>query len=210
MSKISKLRESSKTRLAIMEKHAFALETLVREGPEEALNRLEILKGQLRDRLERTLESLGTLKGLPLETIAGLGYRLGRVAGVLEEGPASSAEAFRSQEERVIKAGRDLGTFYDENVSDAQVGFGEMEAEVFMVAVALEAEYEALDQCFQLKEGGFLETLLIKNRDLILEEINAVKSKIQVARDDPSLATAEFIGELSGDLAGIRSRFVVG
>ena len=209
MSKISKLRESTETRLSIMEKHAFALETLVREGPEEALNRLEILKGQLRDRLERTLESLGTLKGLPLETTAGLGYRLGRVAGVLEEGPALSAKAFRSQEERVIKAGRDLGTFYDENVSDAQAGFGEMEIEVFMVAVALEAEYEALDQCFQLKESGFLETLT-KSRDLILEEIKAVKSRIQAAGDDPSLATVEFMGGLSADLATIRSRFVVG
>jgi len=208
MSRISKLRESTETRLSIMEKHAFALETLVKEGSEEALNRLEILKGQLRDRLERTLASLGSLEGLPLETTAGLGYRLGRVAGVLEEGPAVSAEAFRSQEERVVEAGRDLGTFYDENVSDAQAGFGEMEAEVFMVAVALEAEYEVLNQCFQLKEEGVLEGLT-KNRELILKEINAVKSKIQMVRDDPALATTEFMGELSADLAGIRSRFVV-
>ena len=209
MSRISKLRESTQTRLAIMEKHAFALETLVREGPEEALSRLEILKNQLKDRLVNTQELLGTLQDLPLQAATGLGYRLGRLTGVLEEGPAASAEAFRAQEKRVIEAGRDLGTFYDENVSDAQAGFGEMESQVFMVAMALEAEYEAIDQCFQLKEDEFLEGLT-KSRELILEEINAVKSKIQVARDDPSLATAEFIGELSGDLAGIRSRFVVG
>jgi hypothetical protein len=69
MSRISKLRESTETRLAIMEKHAFAMETLVREGPEEALGRLEVLKGQLKDRLELTLELLVTLEGPSTETL---------------------------------------------------------------------------------------------------------------------------------------------
>ncbi len=206
MSRISNLRESTETKLSIMEKHTFALETLVKEGPEEALNRLEILKGQMKDRLERILESLGTQEGLPLETAAGLGYRLGRVAGILEEGPAVSSEAFRFQKRRFVGASRDVGTFYDEKVPDAQAGFGEMEAEVFMVAMALEAEYEVLDQCFGLNKSGVPEKLA-ESRELILEELSAIRSKIQVARDDPTLGTAEFIGELSASLAGVRSRF---
>ena len=87
-------------------------------------------------------------------------------------------------------------------------GLEEMEPRIFMVSIALEAEYEALHQCFQLKESGALEGLL-EIRELILEEIEAVKSKVLVARDDPSIATVEFMGELSADLADIRSRFAV-
>ena len=96
MSRISKLRESTETKLAIMEKHAFALETLMREGPEAAQGRLEVLKGQMKDRLEHTLALLGTLEGLPLEAATGLTYRMGRLASVLEEGSAASAEGLRS------------------------------------------------------------------------------------------------------------------
>jgi ParB-like chromosome segregation protein Spo0J len=209
MSRISKLRESTETRLAIMEKHAFAMETLVREGPEEALSRLEVLKGQLKDRLERTQELLKTLEGLSTETLTGLAYRLGRLAGVLEEGMAASVETFRAQEKRVVEAGRELGAFYDGNVPESQDGLGEMEPQVFMVSMALEAEYEVLDQCFGLKEGGYLEALT-KSRELILEEIESVKLKIQAASDDPSLATIEFISGLSADLAAIRARFATG
>ena len=84
-----------------------------------------------------------------------------------------------------------------------------METQVFMVAIALEAEYEVLGQCFHLKEDGILE-ILAEERDLILEKIKSVKSKIQAAGDDPSLATVEFISGLSGDLAAIRSRFATG
>ena len=208
MSRISKLRESTEARLSIMEKHIFALETLVREGPEEAMNRLEILKDQLMDRLGLKLELVGTLEGMSAETSAGLGYRLGRFAGVLEEGPAASAEGFRSQEEKVVRAGRELGAFYDENVLESQTGLEAMETQVFMVAIALEAEYEVLGQCFHLKEGGILE-ILAEERDLILEKIKSVKSKIQAAGDDPSLATVEFMGALSANLADIRSRLAV-
>ena len=84
-----------------------------------------------------------------------------------------------------------------------------MEPQVFMVSMALEAEYEVLDQYFVLKESGALEGFK-ENQELILEELDAVKSKILVARDDSPLATAEFISGLSADLAAIRSRFVVG
>jgi hypothetical protein len=87
-------------------------------------------------------------------------------------------------------------------------GLEEMEPQVFMVSMALEAEYEVLHQCFQLKESGALEGLL-EIRELILEEIEAVKSKVLVARDDPSIATVEFMGALSANLADIRSRLAV-
>jgi hypothetical protein len=192
-----------------MEKHAFALETLVREGPEEALGRLEALKNQLKDRLERTLELLVTLEGPSTETLTGLAYHLGRLAGVLEEGTAASVDAFRAQEKRVVEAGRDLGAFYDGNIPESQDGLGEMEPQIFMVSMALEAVYEVLDQCFGLKEGGY-EDVLTKSREPILEEIESVKLKIQAASDDPSIATQEFIGGLSADLAAIRSRFAAG
>jgi hypothetical protein len=206
MSKISKLRESTQTKLAIMEKHAFALETLVREGPEEALDRLEILKGQLRDRLVNTQELLGTLEGLPPETATGLAYRLGRFSGALEEGMADSVEAFKAQETRIVEAGRELGAFYDGNVPESQDGFEEIETQIFMVSMALEAEYEVLEQYFHLKNSDFLEGLA-EEQNLVLEEIESVKLKVKAALDDPSLATLEFLSGLSADLAAIRSRF---
>ena len=80
-----------------MEKHAFALETFLREGQEEALHRLEILKGQVRERLGRALTVFGTLEGLSLETLLGLSFKLGRLSGILEEGSVATAEAFRAQ-----------------------------------------------------------------------------------------------------------------
>ncbi len=206
MSRISKLRESTETKLAIMEKNTFALESLLREGQEEALQRLEILKGQLRDRLARSLTVFGALEGLPLETTLGLSFKFGRLSGILEEGSVETAEAFRAQGERTIKAIRDIGTLYDQSIAESMMGLDEIEEEIFMVGLALVAEVETLGQCFQSK-GSDMETVLTRNRDIILEKIYAVKAKIQVARDDPALATVEFMETLSADLAGIRSYF---
>jgi hypothetical protein len=206
MSRISKLRESTETKLSIMEKHAFALETFLREGQEEALHRLEVLKEQVRERLGQTLAVFGSLEGLPLKTILELSFKLGRLSGILEEISAITADALRAQEERITEAIRDFGAFYDENMADSVTALDEIEKEVFLVGIALEAEFETIGQWFLLK-GTDMETALLENRDIILGMIDALKAKIQVARDDPALATMEFMATLSADLAGIRSQF---
>jgi hypothetical protein len=206
MSRISKLRESTETRLAIIEKHAFALETLLQEGQEEALHRLEILKGQLRERLTRSLTVFATLEGLPQETLLGLGFKLGRLFGVLEEGSVDTADTFSAQEKRIIVAIRDFGTYYDDKIKESITGLDEIEKEIFLVGLALEAEFETLSQCFKTKCSD-MEADLTRNKDIILEKIEDVKTKIQVARDDPALATVKFMETLSADLAGIRSHF---
>lgn len=141
-----------------------------------------------------------------METLLGLSFKLGRLSGILEEGSVATIEAFRAQGERTIGAIRDFAIFYDANIAESMTGLDEIEKEVFLVGLALEAEFETLGQCFQSK-GTDMATDLPGNRDIILEMVDAVKAKIQVAQDDPALATMEFMGELSADLAGIRSQF---
>ena len=208
MSRIGKQRQSTLIKLAIMEKHAFAMETLVREGPVEALSRLEILKKQLRYRIENLLEFLETQHVIPQEAAMGLSYRFGRLASTLEEGSASTSAAFSVQKEKIIGAIRDLGTYYDKHVELSVEDLEGNETDFFMVVTALEANLETMAQYIQWQGYG-TPSFTAQSQELFLRAVGAVSTGIQVARDDPSLATEEFMSDLSADLAEVRRQFTM-
>ena len=206
MGRISNYREDPGTKLDIMEIHAFAMETLLREGMGGAISRLQILKDQLRDRLRAFIRVLQTDDLLPADTALGLEHRLEAVMGIMEEGKAPDHSDLKDQRRRIIRAIRALGTYYDENVGSSVHGLDETESEVFKVALAMEAEWEALEQVINWQEthsGKWTE----QDREQLADRISDFRTRIQLARVDTVPTDDDLISRLSTELAGIRESF---
>jgi len=206
MGRISNYREDPGTKLDIMEIHAFAMETLLREGLGEALSRLQFLKDQLRDRLQAFVRVLQTDDLLPEDTALGLEQRLEAVLGIMEEGKTPDHSALKDQGRRIIKAMRAVGTYYDENVDSSVHGLKETESEIFKVALAMEAEWEAMEQVINWQETHS-EKWTEQDREQLADRISDFRTRIQIARDDPVPVDDDLISGLSTELAGIRESF---
>jgi len=206
MGRISNYREDPRTKLDIMEIHAFAMETLLREGLGEALSRLQFLKVQLRDRLQAFVQVLKAGDLLPADIALGLEHRFEAALGIMEEDKAPDPSTLKDQGRRIIKAFRAIGTYYDGNVESSVQGLDEAELEVFKVALAMEAEWEALEQVINWQETGDLERTG-QDREQLADRISDFRARIQLARNDTVPVDDDLISGLSAELAGIRESF---
>jgi hypothetical protein len=206
MGRISNYREDPGTKLDIMEIHAFAMETLLREGLGEALSRLQFLKDHLRDRLQAFVKVLQTGDLLPAEIALGLEQRFEAALGIMEEDKAPDPSILKDQGRRIIKAFRAIGTYYDGNVESSVQGLDEAESEVFKVALAMEAEWEALEQVISWQETGGRERTG-QDREHLADRISDFRARIQLARNDTVPVDDDLISGLSAELAEIRESF---
>jgi hypothetical protein len=206
MGRISNYREDPGTKLDIMEIHAFAMETLLREGLGEALSRLQFLKDQLRDRLQAFVKVLQTGDLLPADIALGLEQRFEAALGIMEEDKAPDPSTLKDLGRRITKALRAIGTYYDGNVESSVQGLDEAESEVFKVALAMEAEWEALEQVIDWQETDGLERTG-QDREQLADRISDFRTRIQLARSDTVPVDNDLISGLSADLAGIRESF---
>ena len=206
MGRISSYREDPGTKLDIMEIHAFAMETLLREGLDEALSRLQYLKDQLRDRLQDFVQILQTGDLLPANTALGLEQKFEAVLRILEEDSAPDPSAFKDQGRRIIEAIRAAGAYYEENVESSEQGLDEAESEIFKVGLAMEAEWEALGQVISWQEAHSMDWTE-QDRQQLAGRISDFRTRIQIARDDPIPVDDDLISRFSAELAGIRGSF---
>ena len=206
MGRISNYREDPGTKLDIMEIHAFAMETLLREGLGEALSRLQFLKDQLRDRLQAFVKVLQTGDLMPADIALGLEQRFEAALGIMEEDKAPDPSTLKDLGRRITKALRAIGTYYDGNVESSVQGLDEAESEVFKVALAMEAEWEALEQVIDWQETDGLERTG-QDREQLADRISDFRTRIQLARSDTVPVDNDLISGLSADLAGIRESF---
>ena len=126
--------------------------------------------------------------------------------GIMEEGKAPDHSNLKDQRRRITKAIRALGTYYDENVGSSVHGLDETESEVFKVALAMEAEWEALEQVIVWQETGDRERTG-QDREQLADRISDFRARIQLARNDTVPFDDDLISGLSAELAGIRESF---
>jgi len=206
MSRIKELRASLGKKLDALEHQALALEAQLTQTKDQALQRLEQRKQQLRDVLKQVHADVQQSKEIPAPAKAEVQTKLEHLQVQLALGKADARDTFEVQRTRVLKALNEFESVADQKLKGAAFESGKMWEDLVGRASSLEAEFEALKNRFE-SEKAKQQVLLESKKQELLTKLQVFKTQLKEKRHAVQVKAENFELDLRNGLDQIKAGF---
>ena len=206
MSRIKELRASFDKKLDALEHQALAFEAQLTQTKDEAVQRLEQRKQQLRDLLTQVQTDVQKSKEMAEQAKTEVRAKLEHLQVQLALGKADARDSFEEQRTKILKALTEFESVADQKLKGAAFESGRVWEDLVGRASTLEAELEALKGRFETEKTKQQVTLESKKQEL-LTELVSFKDRLKVKRASVQAKTDVFETDLREGLDQIKKGF---
>ena len=206
MSRIKALRASIESKLDALEQQALALEAQLTQGKDQAVQRLEQGKQQLREVVTSVQADLRESKELAEHVKTDVQATLDHLLVQLTLGKADARDAFEEQRKQIFKALNEFETIADQKLTGMAFDSGRLWDELVKRSNNLEAEFNALTYRFWA-EGKQQLTMVEATKAELLQKLRAYRDDLRVQRQMVRAKADTFELDLRGGLAQIQTAF---
>jgi DNA repair exonuclease SbcCD ATPase subunit len=206
MSRIKELRASFDKKLDALEHQALAFEAQLTQTKDEAMQRLEQRKQQLRDLLTQVQTDVQKSKEMAEQAKTEVRAKLEHLQVQLALGKADARDSFEEQRTKILKALTEFESVADQKLKGAAFESGRVWEDLVGRASTLEAELEALKGRFETEKTKQQVTLESKKQEL-LTELVSFKDRLKAKRASVQVKTDVFETDLREGLDQIKTGF---
>jgi len=206
MSRIKELRASFDKKLDALEHQALAFEAQLTQTKDEAVQRLEQRKQQLRDLLTQVQTDVQKSKEMADQAKTEVRAKLEHLQVQLALGKADARDSLEEQRTKILKALTEFESVADQKLKGAAFESGRVWEDLVGRASTLEAELEALKGRFETEKTKQQVTLESKKQEL-LTELVSFKDRLKVKRASVQAKTDVFETDLREGLDQIKKGF---
>jgi hypothetical protein len=194
MSRIKELRASFDKKLDALEHQALAFEAQLTQTKDQAMQRLEQHKHQLRDLLNQVQIDMQKSKEMAEQAKMEVQAKLEHLQVQLALGKADARDTFEEQRTKILKALNEFESVAEQKLKGATFESGKVWEDLVGRTSKLEAEFEALKERFEIEKAKQqvrlewkkeeLLTKLMVFKDQLKEKRVAVQAKADVLETD--------------------------
>ena len=181
MSRIKEFRASLDKKLDALEHQALALEAHLIQTKDQAMQRLEHRKEQLRELLKQVQADVQKSKEMAEQAKIEVQAKLEHLLVQLALGKAEARDAFEEQRAKTLKALSDFESIAEEKLKGATFESGKVWEELVDRTSTLEAEYEVLKDRFE-SEKAKQEVVLESKKEELLAKLVLFKDQVKAKR----------------------------
>jgi DNA repair exonuclease SbcCD ATPase subunit len=167
MSRIKELRASFDKKLDALEHQALAFEAQLTQTKDQAIQRLEQRKQQLRDLLKQVQADVQKSKEMAEQAKNEVQGKLEHLQVQLALGKADGRDAFEEQRAKILKALNEFESVAEQKLKGASFESGRVWEDLVGRTSTLEAEFEALKGRFESEKAKQQVTLEAKKQELL-------------------------------------------
>lgn len=206
MGRIQTLRASIEKQLDALEQQALALEAQFTQGKDQAIQRLEEGKQQLRDVVASVQADLKRSTDVADHVRAEVQAKLDRLQVQLALGRADARDAYEEQREKIFKALSEFEATADQKLTGMAFGSGRLWEELVGRSNRLEAEFEALKHRLSVESRQQL-TIVEATKQELLQKLRAYRDDLRVKRQMVRARADTFEIDLRDGLEQIKTAF---
>ena len=182
MLRIKELRASFDKKLDALEHQALALEAQLTQTKDQALQRLEQRKQQLRDLLKQVQVDVQKSKEMAEQAKTEVQGKLEHLQVQLALGKADARDTFEEQRAKILKALNEFESVAEQKLKGAAFESGRVWEDLVGLTSPLEAELEALKGRFE-SEKTKQQVMLESTKQELLTKLVLFKDQLKVKRD---------------------------
>jgi len=182
MSRIKEFRASLDKKLDALEHRALALEAQLTQTKDQAMQRLEQRKQQLRDLLQHVQADVQKSKEMAEQAKTEVQAKLEHLQVQLALGKADARDTFEEQREKTLKALNEFESIAEQKLKGAAFESGKVWEDLVDRTSTLEAEFEVLKDRFEsekVKQQGTLES----KKEELLAKLVVYKDQLKAKRE---------------------------
>ena len=206
MSRIKELRASFDKKLDALEHQALAFEAQLTQTNDQAMQRLEQRKQQLRDLLTQVQSDVQKSKEMAEQAKTEVQAKLEHLQVQLALGKADARDTFEEQRTKILKALNEFESVAEQKLKGAAFDSGRVWEDLVGRTSTLEAEFEALKGRFESEKAKQQVTLESKKQEL-LTTLASYKAQLKAKRDTVQAKTDVFETDLREGLDQIKTGF---
>jgi len=206
MSRIKELRASFDKKLDALEHQALAFEAQLTQTKDQAMQRLEQRKQQLRDLLIQVQTDVQKSKEMAEQAKTEVQAKLEHLQVQLALGKADARDTFEEQRTKTLKALNEFESVAEQKLKGAAFESGRVWEDLLGRTSTLEAEFEALKGRFESEKAKQQVTLESKKQEL-LTTLASYKAQLKAKRDTVQAKTDVFETDLREGLDQIKTGF---
>ncbi|HSF66259.1 MAG TPA: hypothetical protein VLA67_02405 [Nitrospiraceae bacterium] len=206
MSRIRELRASFDKKLDALEHQALALEAQLTQTKDQAAQRLEQHKEQLRDFLKQVQSDVQKSKEMAEQAKFEVQAKLEHLQVQLALGKADARDAYEEQRVKILKALNEFESVAEQKLKGAAFESGKVWDDLVGRTSMLDAEFEALEGRFEsekTKQQGVLES---KKQEL-LNKLVMFKDQLKAKREVVEAKADVFEADMREGLDQIKTGF---
>ena len=210
MSKIKELRASFDKKLDSLEHQALAFEAQLTQTKDQAQQRLEQCKQQLRDLLKQVQSDVQTSKDIASQAKMEVQAKLEHLQVQLALGKAEACDTFEEQRTKILKALSEFESIAEQKLKGASFESGKVWEDLVGRTSKLEAEFEALKDRFESEKAKRHDMLESTKEDLLTKLVlykDQVKAKRVVVQAKADVLETDLREGLDQIKAGVRKLF---
>ena len=181
MSRIKELRASFDKKLDALEHQALALEAYLTQTKDQAMQRLEQRKQQLRDLLKHVQADVQRSKEIAEQAKTEVQAKLEHLQVQLALGKADARDTFEEQRASILQSLNEFESIAEQKLKGAGFESGQVWEDFVGRTIALEAEFEALKGRFESEKAKQQVTLESTKQEL-LTKLVLFKDQLQAKR----------------------------
>ncbi len=210
MSRIKEFRASLDKKLDALEHQALALEAHLTQTKDQAMERLEQRKQQLRDLLNQVQADVQKSKEMAAQAKTEVQATLEHLQVQLALGKADARDTFEEQRAKILKALNEFEFIAEQKLKGAGFESGKIWEDLVGRTSRLEAEFEAIKDRFESEKAKQQDTLEWKKEELLAklvlfkDQLNAKRVVVQAKADVLETDLRQGLDQIK---AGVRKLF---
>ncbi len=210
MSRIKEFRASFDKKLDALEHQALALEAHLTQTKDQAMERLEQRKQQLRDLLNQVQADVQKSKEMAAQAKTEVQATLEHLQVQLALGKADARDTFEEQRAKILKALNEFEFIAEQKLKGAGFESGKIWEDLVGRTSRLEAEFEAIKDRFESEKAKQQDTLEWKKEELLAklvlfkDQLNAKRVVVQAKADVLETDLRQGLDQIK---AGVRKLF---
>ncbi len=210
MSRIKEFRASLEKKLDALEYQALALEAHLTQTKDQAMERLEQRKQQLRDLLNQVQADVQKSKEMAAQAKTEVQATLEHLQVQLALGKADARDTFEEQRAKILKALNEFEFIAEQKLKGAGFESGKIWEDLVGRTSRLEAEFEAIKDRFESEKAKQQDTLEWKKEELLAklvlfkDQLNAKRVVVQAKADVLETDLRQGLDQIK---AGVRKLF---
>jgi len=210
MSRIKELRASVTKKLDALEHQALALEAQLTQTKDQAMQRLEQRKQQLRDLLNQVKADVQKSKEMAEQAKSEVQAKLEHLQVQLALGKMDARDTFEEQRTKILKALNEFESVAEQKLKGATFESGRVWEDFVGLTSRLEAEFEALKGRFESEKAKQQVTLESTKQELLTKLMlfkDQLKAKRLVVQAKADVLETDLREGLDQIKAGVRRLF---